>query len=65
MEPLTSVGISEITKQPALSFLLEERGICIESLWFFKNYFYKGKKNTHRADFFIIIINIIIVWSSL
>lgn len=35
MEPLTSVGKSEIIEQPALSFLLKEREICIDSFFFF------------------------------
>lgn len=53
MEPLTSVGKSEIIEQPALSFLLKEREICIGSFMFFifSYYFFTGKKNTHRAVF--------------
>lgn len=47
MEPLTSVGKSEIIEQPALSFLLKECEICIGSFMFFifPSFYYRKKKH--------------------
>lgn len=43
VEPLTSVAKSEIIEQPALSFLLKEREICIGSFIFFIFILYRKK----------------------
>ena len=56
MEPLTSVGKSEIIEQPALSFLLKEREICIGSFIYFFFFFFFSGKNTHGAFFIILLV---------